>query len=142
MIAKLEVTVLYGQLNRRTREFTYARAGHELPILFDAAGERMPVARSPGQPLGIFLDPLLDEGILMIPEGGKLILTTDGVTDAINQADEPYGEERLQDAIRDGWQLSAQELCSRILVTVTEHQGNKPRFDDFTMMVIQAEQVV
>jgi len=68
-----------------------------------------------------------------------LILMTDGVTDAINQADEPYGEERLVDAIRDGWHLPAQELCDRILAVVTEYQGSNPRFDDFTLMVIQSE---
>ena len=133
------ITVLYGKLDRRTREFTYVRAGHELPIQFNAAGEQVDVPLAPGQPLGIFLDPLLDEGTLTIPEGGKLILTTDGVTDAVNQADEPYGEARLVDAIRDGWHLSAQALCDRILAAVTEYQGDSPRFDDLTLMVVQAE---
>ena len=133
------VTVLYGKLDRRTREFTYARAGHELPILFNAAGEQEQAQLSPGQPLGTFLDPLLDEGTLTIPEGGKLILTTDGVTDAINQAGEFFGEERLMAAIRAGWQLSAQALCDQLLTTVAAYQGDSPRFDDFTLMVIQAE---
>jgi serine phosphatase RsbU (regulator of sigma subunit) len=137
--SEMFVTVLYGKLNCRTREFTYVRAGHELPILLNAAGEREHVPVAPGQPLGIFLDPLLDEGTLTIPEGGKLILTTDGVTDAVNQADEPFGEERFMQAIRDGWHLPAQELCDRILAAVTEYQGDSPRFDDFTLMVVQAE---
>ena len=137
--SEMFVTALYGKLNRRTREFTYVRAGHELPILFNAAGEQVNVPHTPGQPLGIFVDPLLDEGTFTIPEGGKLILTTDGVTDAVNQADEPFGEVRPWTAIRDGWHLPAQALCDRILAAVTEHQGNIPRFDDFTLMVMQAE---
>ena len=122
-----------------TREFTYVRAGHELPILLNAAGEQEHVPVAPGQPLGIFLDPLLDEGTLTIPKGGKLILTTDGVTDARNQADEPFGEARFMQVIRDGWHLPAQELCDRILAAVTEYQGDAPSFDDFTLMVVQAE---
>ena len=82
---------------------------------------------------------MLDEGTLTIPKGGKLILTTDGVTDAINQAGEFFGEERLMAAIRAGWQLSAQALCDQLLTTVAEYQGDSPHFDDFTLMVIQAE---
>ena len=55
--SEMFVTVLYGKLNRRTREFTYVRAGHELPILLNAAGEFMKIPRGqrhaakPGKPV-------------------------------------------------------------------------------------------
>src|SRR5262249_45391430 len=94
------VTMLYGVLNRTTRELTYVGAGHELPILFDANGERVQLAYGRGQPLGLLAAPLLDEQSVTIPTGGTLLLYTDGVTEAMDVQGAQFGLERLREAMR------------------------------------------
>ena len=78
------VTVLYGILNGATREFRYARAGHDLPLVMDAQREAIHLEKHLGQPLGLFPDPLLDEQSLTLPSGSLLFLYTDGVTETTN----------------------------------------------------------
>jgi len=76
---RMFVTALYGVLNRKTCEFTYARAGHHVPILVDDCGKETPVERNHGQLLGFFPGPDLDVQTVEIPQGSTLLLYTDGI---------------------------------------------------------------
>ncbi|HEX9372690.1 MAG TPA: SpoIIE family protein phosphatase, partial [Roseiflexaceae bacterium] len=58
------VTVVYGVLHQPTREFSYVRAGHELPLVVDPAGQVFVPPMRQGQPLGILPAPDLDEQTL------------------------------------------------------------------------------
>src|SRR5262249_42400191 len=80
--AGIFVTLLYGVLRRATRDFVYARAGHEMPLIVDPHGELIVPPLGQGQPLGILPEPDLDEQTVTIPPGGTLLLYTDGVTEA------------------------------------------------------------
>jgi len=133
------VTVLYGVLDRESATYTYARAGHELPILYQSNGEARLMPLTSGQPLGIFEDPFLDENVVTIPPGGGLILYTDGITDERDHQQLPFGEDRLLQAVRDNAGLSAQELCDHILQTVMEFGGDEPQVDDLTLAVVKAK---
>jgi sigma-B regulation protein RsbU (phosphoserine phosphatase) len=86
---QLFATVLYGILDRATRAFAYARAGHEPPILVTDAGGREVTPWGAGLPLGLLPDPLLDEQSITIPLGGRLVLYTDGISDAATQQVRP-----------------------------------------------------
>src|SRR5262249_20634254 len=89
------VTVLYGVLCRDTREFAFVRAGHELPLLLDANGERLALQMGRGHPLGLFPTPMLDAQSVYLPPGGTLLLFTDGVTEAMDARDELFGAQRI-----------------------------------------------
>jgi serine phosphatase RsbU (regulator of sigma subunit) len=133
------VTVLYGVLDRESATYTYARAGHELPILYQSNGEARLMPLTSGQPLGIFEDPFLDENVVTIPPGGGLILYTDGITDERDHQQLPFGEDRLLQAVWGNGGLSAQELCDHILQTVMEFGGDEPQVDDLTLAVVKAK---
>jgi serine phosphatase RsbU (regulator of sigma subunit) len=137
--AEMFVTVLYGILHGQTGEFLYARAGHELPIVLDAAGEAVAIPHGRGQLLGLLPDVDLDEQVITVPGGGRLLLCTDGVTDAVDAADEQFGQQRLLAAARHSPVRSAQSLCDHLQATLLAFQGDAMQFDDITLVVVQAE---
>jgi len=132
------VTVLYGVLDNATREFHYARAGHDPPINLDPDGKFVePVVRL-GQFLGVFPTPPIDEERLTLAPGSTLIVYTDGVTDQVDGQNEFYGIERLQATLQTSRALSAQPMCDRLFETLTEYRGEAAQSDDITFVVAQA----
>jgi serine phosphatase RsbU (regulator of sigma subunit) len=134
--AEMFVTVLYGVLDCARREFTYARAGHEPPLLFDAQGEPVSVNRQRGQLLGIAPDPAVDEQQIALPPGGTLLLYTDGAREAGGPGGALFGAAGLHKAVR-GPRLPAQALCERLLTQVAAYRGPTPQQDDITLIAVQ-----
>jgi sigma-B regulation protein RsbU (phosphoserine phosphatase) len=132
------VTVLYGVLHQRTREFTYVRAGHELPVLIDRSGEVIVPELGLGQPLGILPRPALDLQTVVIPSGGALVLYTDGVTEAVGPDGSFFETERLYETASQASGSSAQTICDRLLEAVTAHRGPAPQADDVTLVAVHA----
>ncbi|MCU0488526.1 MAG: SpoIIE family protein phosphatase [Anaerolineales bacterium] len=132
------VTMIYGVLIPATGEFTYARGGHEIPILVTENGESIEVLYNPGQIIGIFSQPLIDEQCLTIPPGGILLLFTDGASDANNAANEFFGSERLLQSLINNRQGTAQEVCDKVFADLLKFQGAAPQIDDITLLVIKS----
>lgn len=133
----LFVTVLYGILDRQTREFRYARAGHELPILRAPDGKISNPPQGQGAPLGLFDFVLLDEGMLVLPPNSTLLLVTDGVTEALNAQKEQFGTERIHALLAGETRASAQELCDDFLDSLAQFRGDAPVHDDITLLAVQ-----
>ena len=130
------VTLLYGILHCRTGEFLYARAGHELPMIMDHEGQTIAAPQGSGQLLGLFPDPSLDEQTVLIPPGGKLLLYTDGVTDAVDSQDATFDSQGFAHSARRLRDSPAQEMCDQVLTDIAEFQGSAPQFDDITLVVV------
>ena len=135
--ARMFVTALYGVLNRKTCEFSYARAGHHVPILVDDCGKETAINRDQGQLLGFFPYPDLDVQTVVIPQGSTLLLYTDGMFDVMDSNDEILGEERLREMICTNQGGLAQELCDKIIAELKTYQGESPQFDDMALVAIQ-----
>jgi sigma-B regulation protein RsbU (phosphoserine phosphatase) len=133
------VTVLYGILHRTTRELVFVRAGHELPVVLDAAGAPLEMQRGRGLPLGMFPSPPLDVQALTVPPGGTLLLFTDGVTEAMDAAGDMFGTERIAAVARAEPHASAQELCDRLVSAVSTYAGDAPQADDITLLAVRAD---
>ena len=131
------VTVLYGILDRSTREFWYARAGHEKPIVLGADGQPLELAAGPGQVLGVLPAPVLDEKRIFLPAGGTLFMFTDGVTEAMDTDGQLFGRERLQTALRTSHLSRAQSLCAEIWHAVKTFSGDQPAHDDVTLVAVK-----
>jgi len=132
------VTALYGVLHRETREFVYVRAGHELPLVFDAAGDEVPQRLGRGHPLGLFPAPALDVQRTIVPRGGRLLLYTDGVTEAMDEQREFYGSKRLRMTVRCARPGSAQALCDHVVHDAIAYQGAAGLADDITVLAVCA----
>lgn len=131
-------TVLFGILNRVTCEFSFARAGHELPILLDARREVIHLGRGSGQPLGLFPHLKLDAQNVVLPPGSLLLMYTDGVTEAMDAAGQWFGEERLLSALR-AIRGSAQAACDSVMNAVRAHAGAAPQHDDIMLVAVQVD---
>lgn len=135
----LFATVLFGILHAHTGEFTYARAGHDLPILASASGQVTLAPKDIGQPLGILDNPQLDEQVLKIPKNGALLLYTDGITDGRSPKGEAFGLARLKAMLGHITGLPAQHACNEMLDKLISFQGSAPQEDDVTLVVIRSK---
>ena len=135
------VTVLYGILNRDTREFKYARAGHELPLLLNAQGEAAELRCGSGQMLGLFPDPHLDEQSVILLPGSLLLLYTDGVNEAMDREGRQFGLDGLLAVLRvsSPTRSTAQDACNAVYAAVRAHYNAEAPHDDVLVVAVQAE---
>jgi len=134
----LFVTVLCGVLNLDTGTFTFANAGHEPPLLASPAGTD-PVWVEGGGPLVGMFDRLgLVEQRLEIRPGERLVLFTDGITDAASPAGDRFGYERLRDTIGASCLTGgAVDTCRAVIQGVLAFQADALPADDLALLVLR-----
>jgi phosphoserine phosphatase RsbU/P len=130
------VTVLYGILDLKTREFSYARAGHEPPLLLHADGTVERIPHSPGMALGLWDSITLDERAITLPLGSTLLLYTDGMTDCRNSFGESFGLEQIKTTLSGLSNVDAQRVCDHLLDTLVHYQNGLKQDDDVTLVAI------
>jgi sigma-B regulation protein RsbU (phosphoserine phosphatase) len=135
----LFVTTIYGIFDIQSRTFTYARAGHEVPVIFNKKGEATQPEHGQGTPLCIFPDPPIDVQTVKLPKGSTLLMYTDGGTDAMNAEKDFFGLENLQETFAAHLDKSAQDLCEIVLDELIGFQEEDAQFDDATLVAIRAK---
>lgn len=131
------VTILYGILQGKTREFVYVRGGHELPLVWDKNGKIVPLEMGSGQPLAILPNPILKHQALTIPLGGTMLLFTDGATEARDAQGNFFDEKGLESQIPSLLDKSAQEVCDQLVRVLMDYQGTSPQADDITLVAVR-----
>jgi len=133
------VTALYGVLDTLTGEFSYARAGHEPPLLLHEHGDVHRLPHKPGMALGLWENIALDEYSLFLPEGSLLVMFTDGMTDCRNPKGESFGLERIKLTMAGLWNASAQSSCDQLFDTLMMYQSGSKQDDDVTLVAVHAK---
>jgi serine phosphatase RsbU (regulator of sigma subunit) len=133
------VTIFYGVIDTATRRLVYARAGHDWPLLF-RDGEHQ-LLTGAGTFLGFSgIENLhLAEQVISLRPGDRLLLYTDGLTDALSANGHAFGRERLASLIEGSAHLSAGQLCSHISQQLVVHQRGREQFDDMTLLVVDVQ---
>jgi serine phosphatase RsbU (regulator of sigma subunit) len=137
----LFVTLFYGVLDPAQGKLLYCNAGHNPPILLHADG-RYQELKGTGFPVAVFEQATwTTEWVLMEP-GSRLVLYTDGVTEAENPQGEMFGLERVAHAARSitGEKDRAQQVQDAILEALHTFCAGAPQGDDITLVVIVREQ--
>jgi sigma-B regulation protein RsbU (phosphoserine phosphatase) len=134
---RMFVTVLYGVLHPATGEFVYARAGHEPPVLAFSGDAALVAVLSSGRMLGLFEDAVLADSRLTVPPGGSLVLYTDGVIETRDSGRDFFGEQRLEDLVRQTRDGTAQAVCDAIMAAVAAHAEGLAQQDDITVVCAQ-----
>jgi sigma-B regulation protein RsbU (phosphoserine phosphatase) len=130
------VTAFYGVLHRPSGTLTYIRAAQERPLLARADG-RVSALPGEGRFIGMLPELALDEAQLTLSHGDRLLLFSDGVTDAVNAAGDSYDNERLRAACARHVSLPAGRFVRAVLDDVRHWIGSAPPFDDLTLLAVE-----
>lgn len=133
----LFVTILAGVLDLDTGVFEFANAGHEMPLLATPDGTEPRWLPGGGPLVGVFgrLDLILQRA--EIRPGERLILYTDGITDAAAPSGERFGEARLLGAIRGTSEDEAEATCRAVIRGVLAFQHDAEPADDLAFLVLR-----
>ena len=136
------VTVWLGVLEISTGELTYADAGHEKLLLYqNGAWSFLPKAGGPALAMWEPEDlELMDEKYqfrnqtIKLDPGDAIFQYTDGVTEATDESNELFGDDRLLDAMNGAPSAKPEELLPHIRAKIDEFVKDAPQFDDITML--------
>ena len=128
------ITLFYGRLDASRQRLTYANAGHNAPILMRRDGSHVRLEGS-GAALGVFAGWDYEQDEVELASGDRLVLFTDGVSEAANPDGEEYGEERLLELLRENRHCGAAELEHKVMRAIHEFSSGTLR-DDATLIVV------
>jgi phosphoserine phosphatase RsbU/P len=130
------ITFFYGELDTRNRTFTFCNAGHNPPYWVDSKSAIVELSTG-GIVLGMMPDMAYQTETVTLSPGDRIVLYTDGITEAQDPNDAEYGEERLKLFIQLMEPLPSREWMDRLLDSVKKFRGEALQSDDMTLMVIQ-----
>lgn len=134
------VTLFLGRLEPAEGIFRYSSAGHGPSLLYRAGPGEFVELESTGPPLAVLEEMEFPEGEpVRLSPGDVLVITTDGVEEAMNPAGEQFGRERLREVIARRHGSSARDLLEDIYRETVAFLGSAPRRDDITLVVVKAE---
>lgn len=132
------ITMVYAVLDLPRYRFTVASAGHPSPMRFDAARKiAAPWALPPGTALGLIPGTKYAAADQQVAAGDKIVFYTDGLTEAMNAANEAFGEERLLQALRDSGALPPSDIVAALREAVDKHRAGREPTDDFSVLVAE-----
>ncbi|OGB62139.1 MAG: hypothetical protein A2Y94_12960 [Caldithrix sp. RBG_13_44_9] len=129
-------TLFYGILNAERHELCYSNAGHDFPLLF-SAGKTPSRLKTGGVVLGFVEDFPYTEERLTLNRGDLLLLYSDGITEAMNEHEEEFGEQRLAKTVQKHISEPAESIIDHILGSVRQHSTTIPQMDDMTLLVVK-----
>jgi serine phosphatase RsbU (regulator of sigma subunit) len=135
------ITLFIGVLDLRTGEFRYVNGGHN-PGLLVGAGQTGPVSlETGGMIVGAMPGASFKQGCITLDPGITLALFSDGVTEAFDDKDEMFGDERLIDVLLSSSGLGAVGALDRVVDAVARFRGRREASDDLSVVVVyrQAE---
>jgi serine phosphatase RsbU (regulator of sigma subunit) len=135
------VTAFYAILDENTGTVTYASAGHNPMVIVRAASSTYELASSKGIALGFNEGPIFDKTIqeqtTVLGPGDSMVLYTDGFPEAMNAANEEYGEEKFYQAVADGAKLDVRGNIASLVQEIAKHRGKAEQSDDLTIIAIR-----
>jgi serine phosphatase RsbU (regulator of sigma subunit) len=129
-------TLFFAEYDGGTERLRYVNCGH-LPALLLRSDDTFERLGSTCTVLGLFKEWDCALGESDFRAGDTLVLYTDGVTEAFNDADEEFGEKRLMEAIRRHRRRSSQDLLTAIVEEVRQFSPHE-QYDDITLIVAKS----
>jgi len=128
-------TLVYGCLNPSEKKIAYVNAGHNPPFVF--SGSEILTLDKGGLLLGVLEDAPYEQGEVLLKSGDLLVMYTDGVTEAFNETDAQFEEERLIRVVKENISQPAKQIAEQIIKEVKAFQGLQPQSDDITLVIVK-----
>ena len=131
------VTVFCAIFDTKTGKLVYSNAGHNPPVLVKQGrkAEWLPIPI--GSALGINDHAQFENSEIHLAHGDLLLTYTDGVTEAMNESKELYGDDKLLE-LGDGFSgIKPDDVVMKIFDEINLFSGNEPQSDDITMLALK-----
>jgi sigma-B regulation protein RsbU (phosphoserine phosphatase) len=128
-------TFFYAQYEPATRRLEYVNAGHNPPMLFRR--DELIRLDQGGPVVGLFRPAQYVQAGIQLQPGDVLVLYTDGVSEAMNPAEEEWEEEQLAESVRQCGNVPAAEMLDRTMHNADAFAAGAPQHDDMTLMVMK-----
>ena len=135
--AMMFVTVLYAVFDPDTGVFAYGSGGHDPPLVIHTDGSSTVLPRADGIALGVMPDAGFTSNQVQLGRGETVLLYTDGVTEAQNEAGEQFGIGRLGRIFAGTPPASTERATEAVFQAVSEFAGDAPQFDDITCLALR-----
>ena len=126
-------TLFLSRYDANSRRLWYCNAGHPPAIVLNA--RRSQTLDATGTVVGLFPDATYKANCIELTPGTLLAIFTDGVTEALNNADEEFGDRQLLSALQHSSMRTPEAIWEHVMTTVGEWQSNLPQYDDITLIV-------
>ena len=135
------ISMAYLILDHARNGVTLARAGHDAPLLYKRASQKVTPLKPPGMVVGIDSGNVFDRitGDFPVPleRDDCLVLYTDGVTEALDTDGNEFGVERTVQSVRASADNGAQAIVARLIDDLRNFVGSHPQNDDITLIAIR-----
>jgi sigma-B regulation protein RsbU (phosphoserine phosphatase) len=135
--ANMFVTVWMGFVDLKTGHVEFASAGHNPPVIRHKDGSVEFAKSKAGIVLAAMENSHYKMQTLDLAPGDTLFLYTDGVTEATNEHEELFGNDRLLDAVALGGGKGTDEMCRFVKRQLDAFTKNASQFDDITMLAME-----
>lgn len=128
------ITYFLIHYNQDTRKIVTVNAGHNYPLLISKDGSMRKLTKG-GLVLGLLPDVRYEKEETQLQPGDLLVTFTDGVNEAMNLAEEEFGDERLEELLINNRFKSAQEIFDIVMSEIKEFTAGAPQHDDITLVI-------
>ena len=131
-------TLIYGVLSTKTRQFSYALAGHIPPLYKPPRGPAREIGEY-GFPIGLFSNASYEDQLMKAEAGARLYFYSDGLTDVVNLHDEAFGRDRVRQAVDESRDRPLEDALSYLLERVQAWSGHSKREDDVSLLAVEIQ---
>jgi len=130
-------TLFYGVLDLDSGALEYCNCGHNAPLVIDAEGG-ITLLPATGVPLGLHAEASAGARQITLAPTDLLVTFTDGITEAMNPADEEFADDRLHGSARAARHLAAADFIDQLFSDVDAFAQGAEQADDMTCLVLRS----
>jgi len=131
------ITAFYAVLDPARRLLSYVNAGHNPPLLVRGNPPVAQMIEGKGIALGVIGEIESRTNTLPLRPGDLILLYTDGITEAFNERDDCYGEDRMIAVVTGNRSRPLPEIRDALLEDIRQFAGSAPQSDDITFILIR-----
>ena len=131
------ISLFMAIFSAKDMTLTYVNAGHNPPIL--KSGTDIQLLEEGGMILGAFKDAEYQQSTISLSKGDFLLIYTDGITEAMDEKENEFGEERIIEILHQKSESSVETITSQIIDSVRLYTESESCSDDMTLMAVKVE---